>query len=181
MKDFYLHYDTKIKLNDVGIEIIKQKAEESRALMSRVIPKLRDFSYNNTLSLIDNEGYVTAPMWELIQLFGPHMANNKQPFETTNVIIFNPDDLKSSENFNLNDNVKVQLNNTGINIVKNLENIREILTSLNSQKKQKETIPQLDNDNHITMPMWELIKTFALYNNFWPNNYPFTTEYVSIT
>jgi hypothetical protein len=59
---FNMNDYVKVKLNELGFTILETK-----------------ISYHK----LDNEGYLTLPLWELMQLFGEHLfLGCKVPFET---------------------------------------------------------------------------------------------------
>lgn len=69
----------RVRLNDTGREIFRLEREQSNANM-------RNAGYKGILETHKKEedGWSTWPLWELMQMFGPHISmGTPPPFDTT--------------------------------------------------------------------------------------------------
>ena len=74
-----LNDEVKIKLNDKGIEILKQEHERINQLLERK---------DKFEVKLDEDGYYKEQLWRIMQVFGKHIALGADvPFET-DIIVF---------------------------------------------------------------------------------------------
>ena len=75
MKELNLRSEVKVKLTEKGIQILKELHED----ISKLAPGVGDFE----LPYVDDEGYTTWPLWNLMHTFGKYMyiGESMLPFE----------------------------------------------------------------------------------------------------
>lgn len=84
---FNINENVRVKLTNVGIEILKKQHEEFKKRMLDVNPdaEIKDFDLNDYL---DGEGYFTTTMYTLMEQFGEHInSSSNLPFKSNIEII----------------------------------------------------------------------------------------------
>lgn len=72
----------KVKLNDIGKDICYHKYDEVNEVIRRNGGRLIELR----MPEVDDEGYTAFQLWELMMLFGPHIALGEQPPFGTNIL-----------------------------------------------------------------------------------------------
>lgn len=73
-----LNDTVRVKLNDVGLAIYRQAAEDLRASLPEKAQQ-----YVATEPKIEPDGTYRTQMWAIMQMFGPHLSmGSEQPFGT---------------------------------------------------------------------------------------------------
>lgn len=79
MKAFNINSCVKVKLNERGIEILKNAHEE----LKEKVPSIGEFE----LPEIDEKGYSEFQLWKFMNKFGPYMGAGIEPPFDTNIVI----------------------------------------------------------------------------------------------
>lgn len=84
---FNINENVKVKLTDVGVEILKKQHEEFKRRMTEADPNanIKDFDLNDYL---DEDGYFVTSMYTLMEQFGEYMnTSSNLPFKSNIEII----------------------------------------------------------------------------------------------
>ncbi len=85
MIKFNINHKVKVKLTEEGRKILKAEGE----VLIKIYPDMKEFAeLNYMLPEIDEDGYSTYQLWDLMKTFGDHMYNGcSVPFETEILIL----------------------------------------------------------------------------------------------
>lgn len=90
MKKFNINDHVKVKLNDFGKTIYYHQFDRFNDMCGKIMiePKYPE---------VDEEGFTEMQLWQLMNIYGPHLANGcNVPFEGC-VIYVRDEDLEESE------------------------------------------------------------------------------------